>query len=238
MEKAMSKFKLAMVAAVAAFGLGTVQHAEAAVAYRYTTDKSSYTAPAAGQSVSVQLFLQEVLTGGSSSLLAANRENGVATVAMRVARANGDSIMATLAQNSGAGSDFTGPEGKSVTAALLTFSEAAGTSDPNVTFGNTQKGAVVNDPALSRIYMGTLTITAGANPSTFNLLPYDAGGGNTLSGKNFYDLDFNQSQPAADAFSGANSNPTSFTVSLVPEPATFGLLGATAAIGLLRRRRA
>jgi len=229
----MSKFKLVIVAATVAFGLGVVQHAGAAVTYKYVTDKQTYSAPAAGASVTVQLFLQEVLTGGSTSLLAPARENGVAGLGLKVTRGAGNSVLTALNQN---GTDFAGPEQHSVTAALINFTEAPGNTQPNVLVGNTAGGTVTNPAANGMIYMGSISITAGSTATTFTVASYDTRGGNSLTGKTFYDLDFPQTIPAADAYTGASANPTNFTV-VVPEPASFGIIGATVAIGLLRRRR-
>jgi len=230
----MSKFKLVIVAATVALGLGIVQHASAAVTYRYVSDQPTYTAPSAGASVTVQLFLQETLTGGSTSLLAPARENGVGALGLRVTRGAGNSILSALNQDF---TDFSGPEQHSVAAGLISFTEAAGLPPAqNPQIGNTAGGTVSNPAANGRIYMGSITITAGSQATTFTIAPYDAFGGNSLSGKNFYDLDFTQTSPAADAYTGANQNPTTFTVQ-VPEPASFGIIGATIALGLLRRRR-
>jgi len=235
----MSKLKLAIVAATVALGLGTVRPAGAAVTYKYVTDQSSYSAPSAGASVSVQLFLQETLTGGSTSILAPARQDGVVGLGLKVTRgATGNSILSALNLDA---ADFGGPvipqPGGNVTPALISFTEAASPTQTNVHIGNTAGGAVTNPAANGRIYMATISITAGSTPTTFTVAPYDTSGGNSLSGKDFYDLDFTQTTPAADAYTGANQSPTTFTVNVVPEPASFGIIGATIALGLLRRRR-
>jgi len=234
-ERAMSKFKLAIVAASVVFGIGTVQDAGAAVTYQYVTDKPTYSAAQSGTSVTVQLFLQETLTGTSTSLLAPARENGVAGLGLKVTRGSGNSILATLNENS---TDFSGPEQHSVAAGLIAFTIAPGPPpQTNPQIGNTAGGTVTNPAANGRIYMGSITVTAGSTPTTFTVGPFDGSGGNSLSGKNFYDLDFSQSSPAADAYTGASSNPGTFTVTVAPEPASFGIIGAAISIGLLRRRR-
>src|SRR5689334_8587780 len=52
----------------------------AAVRYQYITDQPNYTASGPGATVTVSLYLQEVLTGGSTSLIVANHGMGGAGV--------------------------------------------------------------------------------------------------------------------------------------------------------------
>lgn len=228
----MNKRILASVVGTLA-GLGVVNEAQAARMYSYVTDSASYNATP-NQATAVKFYLQELLTGGDTSLI--NSENGVFGVGLKVVRSGGGpttpSILGTLAPNN---ADFGGPGSKNEGAATLAFSIAiAPTATSGVRPGNTA-GGTETTPA-NRIFLGTVQMTAGSGPGTtsFSLQPFDNLGGNTLTNTNGYDLDFSSTNPA---FTGASANPTSFSVNVVPEPAGLGLVGVACVAGLLRRRR-
>jgi len=226
----MNKWTLKSLAAAAVGVLALAGQANAAVSYSYTTDQSTYNADA-GQAVSVKLYLLETLSGGDSSVIVAHQ--GVAGAGIQVARSAGGlpgdpSKITGVARNT---TDF--PTVDAVPPAVsdtnVKWFEGVGASDAT----GKMPGATTN-PLPNALFLGTVTVTAGTlGTTTFNLLPFDAGGGNTLTNDGL-DLDFNSANPA---YSGASSNPTSFSVTVVPEPAMAGILAMVGAAGTLIRRR-
>jgi len=85
--------------------------------------------------------------------------------------------------------------------------------------------------------MGTLTVHTGSiagQTTTFTIGPYDLSTGNTYTNNNLYDLDNNldPGNPTGSDGLYASAAATTFTLSTtpVPEPNTFALLAAGAAI--------
>lgn len=205
--------------------------ARADVAYRYVAGTTGYTGNA-GQSIVVPLFLEETVTSPSTSLLTG--ENGLLGTGVRATRSG--SVPSSPALLTAIASDaiFTGigtaPQVTTTAAQISDTIASSATSGPT--------GSVVGT-GVRRVPLGTVTLTLGSTlnqVTTFTLSPFvnvdTTTGGNTVTYANFYDLDATSASPA---FTGATTS--TFTATVVPEPASVGLVGALAGGMLLVRRR-
>jgi MYXO-CTERM domain-containing protein len=231
----MNKWTLKFLAAAGVGVLSLAGQANAAVSYSYTTDQTDYAATP-GQALNVKVYLLETLTGGSTSVV--NADGGMLGVGVKGTKTAGPAGASTLGAVTLNGTDFAGPTNKEEGAAgfRLTEAIAAAAGTPGVQTGNT--GGNAANAKASSVYLGSVAVTAGTDPgaTTFQLLPYDNLGGNSLTLNNFYDVDFSSANPA---FTGASGNPTSFTVTVtaVPEPTFAAAALVLGAAGALRRRR-
>ncbi len=230
-------------------GLIPAGAASAGISYSYVTGTSSavqsnFSATPGGPALTVDVYLQEVLTGGSTSLI----------------HADGGLYNAAVKQ-----STFSGTTATITAAALNTanFNPNLGNTNGNnildqtnlsPAFASGPSFSVVNGNTTNNLYLlGTLTVAPGTSTGAtqFNLTAYNgAGGGDTTTygnpGPGYYDLDISngsQGNPSA-TYTGAFANsPTSFTVTVaaVPEPGSMiltGLAGLFVGLGIwLRRRR-
>ena len=224
--------------------------ARASITYQYVSDQTSYNVNV-GSTITVNLYIQETLTGGSTSLIV--QDGGMFAAAIGVNRSTG-----TAAANITAIKENTGAPWTSGSFAFGADNFTAGTAQLGVQSpGFLGTASNINPDSTGKILIGTLTITgAAAGTNTFNLTQYNTGGGNTVtagalnptSGSAF-DLDFTNNQsPAtggvpAGTYSGANDNPFSFTVvvAAVPEPSSMMLCGLAVvggAYSVYRRRKA
>ncbi len=225
--------------------------ARAAVVYEYVPDQPSYQINGAGGFVTVLLYLKETLTNGSTSLI--NGDGGMLSGGIGVSRLSTNlpaspSVLVTDASGVTRNTaDFSGPGGVNgvngdgnPSATDLTFNEAIGPPPavPPQT-GNTGGGAAPS--VANEIYLGSIKVQGGtqSGTTTFALRVHDnVFYGNTVTRGNFYDLDIDNNGGATPVYSGAQDKTNSFTVTVnVPEPASFGLLFAAGALGLIRRRR-
>jgi hypothetical protein len=221
-----SLFKLSL-ALTGTFIASETSKAGAAISLSYAAGSTTYMTTAAGESVSVPVFLVETDTAGSASLLAS--EDGLFGAGLDINRAVGNAAISGLMTNAA----FAGLPQSSVGAAATSFTESV-----SLTAADGVPAAPVS-AGISEVLLGTLQITSGTVATTFMLTPYVNGngstGGNTVTFDDFYDLDANSTSPVYTA-----AAPTSFLVSVaplaVPEPASFGVLGIAAA-GIFRRRR-
>jgi hypothetical protein len=237
----------------------------AAITYQYVTDQTSYSA-STGATVTVQLFLQETLTAGSTSLI--NAEGGMFAGSVGLQQTGtvpaNATIIATISTNQnaiGVGGGF-GPGGTlNQTNVSSNGSNAAfiqTVDDIDFLLGN---GPTAD--ANGKILLGTVTLTAGAagTTTTFsvtsllnssNILSQPPGGeGNTISISSLWDLDRDNNgglnSPITGAsppdYFGANdiSNTFTVTVAAVPEPSSMllcGLAVCSGAYAAYRRRQA
>jgi hypothetical protein len=245
-----------LLALVALAGV-LAQHgvARANISYTYVTDSSTYSA-AAGASVTVQIFLNENLTGSSTSLESAN--NGMVGAGYYVTKSSGDAS-AKITATSGNANNFntTNPaagdgfgSGESVSKQVATDGSAARLLEGvNATTGPVGVATTFG----RQLLLGTVVITAGnAGTSTTYTLetyknaPTSLGGsgvdGNTLdfSGN---DYDVTGTDPTTgQQYTGANDiTAITFTVTAVPEPSSILLCGLGAcglAWGAYRRYKA
>jgi hypothetical protein len=226
------------------------------ITYQYITDQSTYNAATAGQSVTVQLLLQETLTGGSTSLLAS--ENGLFGAGVYVTRsgsvpASPTTIAGPIAFNLSAVPAGFATGGNNSAVPATTTNAGVLESVSNATAGGptgptgTQVNASTRD-----VLLGTMTLTAGAAGTTtqFTIESYknfSTFDGNTLTFTNGYDLDLAGGDPSAPVhFNGADGFTNTFTVNVPggtasPEPGTLLLTASGAFLlagGAWRRRRA
>jgi hypothetical protein len=205
----------------------------AAISYQYVTDKTSYSAQP-GASVTVQVYLLETLTGGSTSLI--NNHHGVSTAGVGVQQAGtvpaNAAIISSISTNQsavGAGGGF------GTNAADQSNVKADGSNvalQESVAGGSTGPTTDVN----GKILLGTMTLTAGAanTITTFsvtsfanssNSLATGFGGPSTATKSPQFDLDRDNNggggPPAT--YNGANDISNTFTVVAVPEPSSIML---------------
>jgi hypothetical protein len=133
----------------------------AAVMYQYITDFTNYNASGPGATVTVNLYLQEVQTGGSTSLIVANHGmGGAGVVDQRVGfvGATPTTITGLTFNNSlpGIGGGFGNNPSSTTKVDAPSLSAALNAIDP----AGTPQGAVPD--ALGRILLGTETLMAGS----------------------------------------------------------------------------
>ena len=240
--------------------------AQASISYQYVTDQSSYTVNA-GSTLTVNLYLQESLTGSSQSLIAG--DGGMLGAALEMDQTSGTSGTTITGSHANVGSSTVwgsssfelGGDTGTLTATHAQIGVNAGT--------NLGQASNVNPDATGKILIGTVTLTAGssAGTGTYTLVQYgtQAGtpeAGNTvtsgtsaasLAAGSAYDLDYtNNNSPAtggqpSGAYTGTLDDPYFFTVTVaaVPEPnglVLSGLAGGLMVVGLgyagYRRRMA
>lgn len=219
-------------------GLALTSAARAQITYQYVTDQTSYTPNASGN-VTVSLFLQETVTGTSTSLLAS--VGGLFSGGIYVTKTgvNGTATISTINKNTAFGGNLSS-QAAATQARLL---EDVGTSPTGV------MGTVVS-PGVTQDLLGTIVLNAGTSATTFAVEPYkfaptNFGGsgfdGNTLTNTNGFDVDVTSTNPAytgADTFNGPTA--FSFTVAAaVPEPSSMilsGLAGGLMIAGVGYRR--
>jgi hypothetical protein len=209
--------------------------ARAGVIYQYVSDKPVYSG-FPGQVVNVNIFLQETVTGSSTSLLAS--EGGLFSGGFYVVENGNSATITGLNPNPAFAGGFLSSNFTATQARL---------SETESIFALTGVGGTVNGK-VTDVLLGTLTVKLGGAPSSTSFLiePYRFapkglfGGsgvdGNTLSFLNNFDLDVTNSGGAPPpAFTGADAAPPgSFDVA-VPEPGTLALaLVAAGGAGAVR----
>lgn len=210
--------KIKILSAAAGFCLAlTGSHVPAAITYSYETDAAVY--DVSSGSATVNIYLHETLTDGSTSLLAT--ENGLLGYGFSVVRSSGDgAYFSAITSNTAAFGGLVSPH--------LTTGSASLSDNVPLTSAN---GPVPDGSGL--IFLGRITLAlneTGSAPTSFTLRRDNDLGGNTGTFTNFYDIDFDSVEPE---FAGATGSAT-FTV--VPEPTAITLL-ALGGMGILRRRR-
>ena len=236
--------------------------ARADVSFQYVTDATSYTTTA-GSNVSVNVYLQETDTNGSSSILAA--QGGLLSYGFYVAGGTtaGQSVINTslnaTASTNGAftsASPFT-QFGSNVNFNTSSYYAAGGSGLPTnaLDYSNANNTFTTNGQVTANGYqvlLGTLNITAGT-ATTFTLTSMnnpnflDPGNGGTSQSDNTYTLPISNPLDVdsdGSGYSGANDFTYTFTVgpavSGVPEPGSMilcGLFASGMVGGYIRRRR-
>jgi len=184
------------------------------VAYSYVTDQSAYNLSAPG-TITVDLYLQEKLTGTSTSLIAA--DGGMSSAAASISRAAGQNGASFVTTGTGTTPAFgsttvntAGFAGGGATA--VRYGADNNTTNPGAqtasqaTFGVLNQLGVgsgptnINPDSTGRILIGTVQIAATSGTTKFNLSNYPPSGtssGNTITtgsgigaGVGFLDLDY------------------------------------------------
>jgi len=231
-----------------AFGVSLLAGgARASDTFLYTAVPASNN-PAATPGATLQylLFLQETVSGGTTSLLSSAKEDGLfgAGVSLTPTVSTAASTIASIAGDATDFSNQTPPGTTGNGIALgnggygLTESVPFAPLPANGVLEGNAGGSTVSSPNTpsNDVFLGIATITVGAGTTTFKVGELNNQGGNTVSFHTNYDLDTGPSPTGADAYTPIGATVTSFTIS-TPEPASLGLLGLGAAAALYRRRR-
>ena len=249
----MRKFYLGLIGVCMACGLAA--KARASVVYTYVTDQSTYSG-SAGSIVPVSIYLQETLTGGSTSLITGNGGLFSAGAAFDATNpGSGEALVqsGTFVANSG----FNGivspayNQGTGNAANNLEINENIAVTSPPTAGVALTSSSTVGSTTTDKVLLGTINVKVGSASTSFNLTSLadeswgNGGGGfngNTLTAVNNIDLDSTNNVPNGGGFtytgSDANTAGTNFTVtpSAVPEPVSFAVFGV-GALGLLIRRQ-
>jgi hypothetical protein len=251
----MRKFSMSFAVVVSAL---MPMAAQASVSYSYVVGptagggvSNNFTVAAAGN-LTLNVYLQETLTGSSTSLIIADGGMNAAAVGLYKGTNSGNgastfvSSTANLSSPWPTGSFRFGADSGNATPTQ----QSIGVSSPN----NLGTASNVNPDANGLILIGTVTISVANGAATqFNLLNYPPPGssgsnGNTItSGVSSFgplDLDFTNNSdvsPGSAIYTGTIDNAATefFTVQVaVPEPSSMLLVGlCTAAMGYVGYRR-
>ncbi len=223
----MRNYLLALVALIT-IGHGT---SDAAVEYRYVADYSIYYGDI-GSQVTINLFIQETVTGASQSII--GKDGGIFGAAILVTRINGgdakifgtadDKKITPNVANTPSGF---GPNPTIVNQKPLTVDQTGLIINADTLGGNGSDGPNIgggSGAGVNKIFIGSLNITVGSNLTTFVLSNYGLGLDTITQGGT--DLDFD-----GPGYTGA-SNPVNglftFDVAAVPEPSSMALCGLIA----------
>jgi hypothetical protein len=216
-----------------------VEASSASVTFSYVGIANPVTV-VAGNSTQAEVYLKEVLTGGSADVLSANNGLGGAGVALSITGSTGTS--ATITGFSGDAA-FDGQSNPIFTTTTATLTENIGTDDTSGPEGST---STVSGVTTRLVPLGMLSIgTTGAGTTTFSVgayAPVVMGtpliGGNTLDPADNLDYDITSTSPA---YTGVETTQTTFTVTAtgasVPEPAAMGMIALGGGLLLNRWRR-
>jgi len=229
--------------------IATATTAKAAISYQYVTSVvgssgGTFTATQAGQSITVNIYLQETLTAGSSSLITANGGLGGFGLQLKTTSGSGTTINSAPTFNSafnGPAPEYN-PSGSATTQSYL----AAASPSAGVQLGS-GTGAGANE-----ILLVSTTLTAGAAGTTtvFQLQNggfYGAGETTTQNGD--FDLDSTNNQSGNGLITGGATYTGAatpiggyytftVTVAAVPEPSSVILTGlAFAGLAFVGYRR-
>jgi hypothetical protein len=241
----MRKFGLVLAAALwACWGL---QAARASISYQYVVadpnnnfNNVTGVTAAAGASVTLNLYLQETVTGTDTSIIA--RDGGLFGDGVFVTKsgAAGDTTVASVALNNQTEPNgFQGPNSFGNTSTTGRILESLSTSATSGPTGSTTGGHIstVNGVTTTDVFLGTITLTAGSagSTTTYTVESYknfSGSDGNTITFNTGFDLDVTNNGTAGGAtYTGADNATFTFTVTATPEPGGL-LLGGLAASGI------
>ena len=218
------KLKLTLCLLVTAALAMFAGQARADVLYSFVTDQAAYDVAADG-TVSVDVYLQETLTGGSSSELVA--QNGLFSfdVAVDVMSAPIDPAAVTA---SAVNADFNG-EVNNVPPMIVIANRDFGFSEPD----GVQPTMI--DATTYRVLLATFTIEGGSllgETTSFSVADYENPLTQGADENTLYWDNIAATNPL-DAVIGAGS----FDVTVVPEPASMSLLALGGLMGIRRRKK-
>lgn len=218
--------------------------------FDYTAGETTASAPSAplppntaaidaapGATVTVELYIEESLAVGDTSLIAS--ENGLSGAGVSVTQTastgpGSPAIITAMTTDSGFNS--------SLDLTSVNSDGTLGTIDEDTTANGSGPEGDCGAPGalVGYVPLGTATITAGdaaGEVTTFTVDKLNDLGGNTITATNFYDLDMTDNGGAPPpAYVGAQA--TTFTITVTPEPATVGSIGmALLALAGARGRR-
>ena len=236
--------RLLSIGSFVCLAAGLSAPAGASVIYSYVTDASSYTGNA-GSIVPVNIYLQETLTGSSTSYISANGGVTGAGAALDTRGTTGGSSASIPSGSFTFGPAFGGPHS-------AYYNQGSGS---NLEFGEgiAPGASTVMPDATGKILLGTLNVTVGSGKTSYDLTSLgndtinnsssaigQSNGNTTTQNPPPFGSDLDVT-PASGAYTGANASPGDvITVgpagSTVPEPASLAVFGV-GAMGLLARRR-
>jgi len=186
---------------------------QAAVIYSYVTDAASY--DVSGGSATVNVYLQETLSGGSLTQIGSSGStSGLDGAAFNVEWVSGDSAkLVDLAYNPAFDSVLNSKTKLPLTTSASLIESTLATSNGVGLDGN------------GRVFLGSVSLGSdvGSGLTTFSILPYDNNAGNIISREGTL-LD-GPSPPTAATFTA-----------VVPEPASVLLFGLGGLVAIGRRR--
>lgn len=239
MSKKMRKGLTAGLALVAGLALAVSARASTTYSYFYKADQNSYTV-APGNNLTVNLFLQEVNSDGSTNSLLAD-EHGLSYAGVSVQMFSGSNQTTITSASPNTGIPPTGFDDPSSTATVNANSATITENTDGVPFGSdivgVEAGPQVN--GVSQVFLGTVTIHASSVPGQTTVFTAGVANpdfGSTLTNDSAYDLDDN-SDPLNPAGSGtlySSAAPTNFRITTTPEPTSLALF-ALAALALTKR---
>ena len=247
--------KFGVVLAVALWACWGLQ-ARATITYQYVVADSNFNNVSnvsvdPGATVTVNLYLQEKVTGSDSSLIASEGGLFGAGVFVTKSGTTGDSTVSAITANTATepagfqGAVASGVNSTNTNAHLLestSVTDTTGGPSGTTTGGNV---STVNGVTTTDVLLGTVTLKGGSagSTTTYTVESYknfSGGDGNTLSFTNFDDLDVDNNAGAGPTFNGADDLTFSFTVTVTPEPSSLllcGLVVPGVGVGVWRRWR-
>ena len=216
-----------LVSAASVLAMSVSVHA--AISYQYTAGGSSYTV-SPGQSITVPLYLHEILTGGDTSLIGANGglyAGGFAVIRSGTVPSSPAALTAIAGDLTTFSGGFFAPDTMSMTSSFMRGAIAAGSTYPS-------------PDANGLISLGTVTIQGGTiagQTSSFMVQPYGISNATVtnLPLPFGYDLDSTNNGTTAGPPTYAGATAMVYTVTTVPEPVSLAVLGLVPLLGLRRR---
>lgn len=207
--------------------------AQASIVYSYIGVTSG-----SGSAQSVDIYLQEVVDGGSTSLLTSDK--GLYNAAFAVAPfgslpASGAATITGITDQAGASGNFAA----GIASSNFTASSARLMEGINGTFGTQGPigTATTSGGQTTRtVLLGTIAFQAGTQTTAFEVSRYDSFGGNTFTSQSQFDLDLSGAA-GAQTYTGTGTAAGTFLIQAVPEPASLGSLASAATCLVLSRRR-
>jgi hypothetical protein len=219
--------------------------ARASISYQYVASQTNLSL-ANGQSQTVNIYLQETLTGSSTSYI--YQQAGLLGAGYQIQLQSGTATISSQTTATGTGATF-GTGGNSSTTGPVTVGGLQTWKVSETTNGSVGALGGITQTGGGLILLGTETFTGGTTASVFTLGARS--GNNTLTFNGNVNLDVSQTGSGTDsqnnpipAFTGAGGGLT-FTINVappaVPEPSSILLCGFAAGgmgFGAWRRRQA